>query len=271
MSGHITEWRVSLQARGLADTTVREYVRCVTRCAAMTGTAADSLTTADIEGWLAAQPHLQQNSRFAYLRALRIWHRWLIATGVRDDDPTMRIGRIRARRTLPRPISTANLQRILAADLAPRTRAYVTLYAFAGLRCCEIARLRGEDIDLVDRTIRVRGKGDTDVVLPMHPAVAAVAVMFPRRGWWFPSWSPAGHVQPNAVSAHLSRTMHRLGVDATGHQLRHWYGTELLRLTGNVRVTQELMRHASLASTQIYTLVDDTQRREALLQLPNVA
>lgn len=271
MNGLIADWLVSLRARGLADTTIREYVRCVTRCTAMTGRPPDSLTTSDIEGWLAAQPHLAQNSRFAYLRALRIWHRWLITTGLRDDDPTIRIGRIRACRTLPRPISTANLQRILAADIPPRTRAYVTLYAFAGLRCCEIARLRGEDIDLVDRTIRVRGKGGTDVVLPVHPAVAAVAAGFPARGWWFPSWSTDGHVAPNSVSANLSRTMRRLGVNGTGHQLRHWYGTELLRATGNVRVTQELMRHASLASTQIYTLVDDTQRRTALLRLPDVA
>jgi integrase/recombinase XerD len=62
--------------------------------------------------------------------------------------------------------------------------------------------------------------------------------------------------------------MRRAGVGGTPHQLRHSFGTNALRVAGDVRVAQELLRHASLATTQLYTAVDDTARRAAIHALP---
>jgi site-specific recombinase XerD len=105
--------------------------------------------------------------------------------------------------------------------------------------------------------------------VPLHPAVQAEAAGYPARGWWFPS--PADRTRPmsgNSVSATVSATMRRAGIHGTAHSLRHWYGTTMLRGGANIRVVQENMRHVSLASTQIYTKVDDQERAAAVVLLP---
>ena len=60
----------------------------------------------------------------------------------------------------------------------------------------------------------------------------------------------------------------RAGVDGTAHQLRHWYGTSLVRSGTDIRVAQTLMRHASLATTALYVAIDDGQQRDAIARLP---
>lgn len=144
----------------------------------------------------------------------------------------------------------------------------VHLAVYHGLRAHEIAKVRGEDIDLYAATLRVVGKGGTDDTVPLHPVVAADARAMPRLGWWFPSPRGGRPERRESVSAVISRAMKRADVAATGHQLRHWYGTALVRSGTDIRVAQTLMRHASLATTALYTAVDDTQQRDAVARLP---
>lgn len=150
----------------------------------------------------------------------------------------------------------------------------VLLAALAGLRVHEIAKVHGHDLDLEQGTLRVIGKGAKDALIPLHEVLIHEALMYPRDDWWFPAYSgPCPHVGRQAVSKTIAAAMHRAGVESTPHALRHWYGTSLLERGVDIRIVQELMRHSSLQSTQIYTKVSGTQRQIAIgkLELPGVA
>lgn len=160
-------------------------------------------------------------------------------------------------------MSDDQLAAIIAACNRRRTRAYVLLAAYQGLRVHEVAKLRGEDIDLSAGTLRVIGKGSREAVLPLHPVIAREALHWPRRGYWFPSRS-AAHVSGQGVGQAIQGAMTRAGVPGTPHSLRHWFGTRLVAEGVHLRVVQELMRHASPTTTAGYTLVRPDQMRAGL-------
>lgn len=215
------------------------------------------------------------STRQTYYVQLRAWFRWLFDAGHIGDDPSVRLPRVKVPRAVPRPLSHEQVLAVLGACNDPRsdwTRAYVTLGAFAGLRVHEIAKVRGQDVDLDTRKLRVQGKGGTDVLLPMGPRVYQLASTMPLRGWWFPSDTAQGHVDRKNVGLAISRAMQRARVNGTPHQLRHYFGTEALRAAGgNVRVAQEALRHQSIKSTAIYTQVDDGDLSAAIAAIGNSA
>jgi site-specific recombinase XerD len=209
----------------------------------------------------------------SYLCHLRAWFRWCEHAGLRSGDPTIRVGKPQVAVREPRPISNEHAE-LLSRDttMRPGTRAKIILGMYQGLRVSEIARVRGRDIDLISQTLTVTGKGGKRVQLPLHPLVADLAAVMPRRGWWFPSpVDPSRPIGRTSCSDGIRRAMHRLGVPGSGHQLRHWFASSLLENGVDVRVVQTLMRHASLATTAIYTRVSKTMQREALAHLPTFA
>jgi integrase/recombinase XerD len=247
-----------MRAEGLASRTITERTRIVRAAAATIGREPDRFTTDDLLNYLAALP--SASTRQAYFSALRAWHRWLCAAGHRVDDPMAGLPRPRAPRRQPHPVATAHIERLLASGIRRRTRTALLLCAYQGLRVHEAAKIRGEDVDLIAHTLRVVGKGGV---------VAAEAEHYPRRGYWFPSYArPSRPVCSTSLSAVISRAMQRAGVPGTAHSLRHWFGTELLRGGADARTVQTLMRHASLATTALYTLVNSDQQRAALHLLP---
>lgn len=130
--------------------------------------------------------------------------------------------------------------------------------------------MRGEDVDTDAMTMRVRGKGGVEAVLPLHPLIATVSRGYPERGWWFPSTvRSTEHVNSSTVSQTIVAAFNRAGhPGVVAHQLRHWYGTNLLRAAGgNLRVAQTGLRHSSPVSTAIYTLVEDAEVRDAVNRL----
>jgi integrase/recombinase XerD len=177
--------------------------------------------------------------------------------------------RPRVPRGVPRPLSNAQVAAVLASA-GVRTRAYILLAAYAGLRVHEIAQLRGEDVD--ERTVRVvGGKGGVDRNVPCHPFIWAAAADLPRRGLWFRSYGASGHIKPDSVSTPIRRALLAAGIEGHAHQLRHTFGTQVLKSSGgNLRVAQELLGHASPASTALYTLVDQDDLRAAVLGLPGL-
>jgi integrase len=137
----------------------------------------------------------------------------------------------------------------------------IRLGASAGLRCCEIASMRS---DCVVRTakgwaLRVHGKGDKTRVVPVPRELADLVSA--HDGFLFPG-ADNGHLSAAYVSKLISRG---LPSGVTAHMLRHRYGTRALRATGNLRAVQELLGHASVATTQVYTRVDDDMLWEAAL------
>jgi hypothetical protein len=146
----------------------------------------------------------------------------------------------------------------------------IILGAYQGLRAAEIAKIRGEDLDLDDMMLRVLGKGGVDARLPIHPEVAAVAKTMPARGYWFPAPRTPGPRAPGLVSTIISVAMRTAGVRGTAHSLRHWYGTTLVHTGTDLRTTQTLMRHATLATTERYIAVGGERQIAGVLRLPGM-
>ena len=152
------------------------------------------------------------------------------------------------------------------------TRTKILLASYAGLRIHEIAKLRGQDIDTAGGTLTVTGKGGRTDLLPAHPIILTQAANYPRKGHWFPSPTrPGQHVTAKTVGTVIARALRRAGIDATAHQLRHFFATSLLEAGVDSRIVQTLMRHASLATTGRYLGVTLTQQRAALDSLTIVA
>lgn len=266
----LTAWTQQMRAEGLSRRTTTEWPRIVLRAARWAESDPALLTSADLIDYLAALP--SASTRQTYFSALQAWHRWLLATGRRNDNPLDGIRRPRAPRREPHPVATGHLERLLASGIRRRTRTAVLLCAYEGLRVHEAAKVRGEDIDFIGQRLRVVGKGGVEKWIPLHPVIATEARRYPRRGYWFPSpLRPNRPIRRDSLSAVISRAMRRCAVPGTAHSLRHWFGTELMRSGANAREAQELLRHANLNTVAIYTLVAADAAQAAINRLPAVA
>lgn len=219
--------------------------------------------------WLADHHDEWADSTAAiYVSYLRVWFKYLQLTDQRADDPMIKVGTPRVGEREPRPVSDRAVIELLQTSMRSKTRVMILLALLAGLRVHEIAKVRGEDFDLRDGLLWVKGKGRKTKSIPLHPILVEVVGTMPDSGLWFPMRGcPSEPMHYRSVSQVIGRTMQRAGINATAHQLRHWYGTTLLDDGADLRVVQELMRHKSIASTQIYTAVPSGRRRTAIASL----
>ena len=211
---------------------------------------------ADVLEWV--DRGLSPQTRSNYLAHLRSFYEWAREEGLRASDPTARIRSPKIPRRFPRPMPDADLQRALATAPEP-IRSWLTLAAYGGLRACEIALVRGPDVDWTGRRLRVpEGKGGGEGWVALHPAMAAAL------GQWSPI-GPLWVVSYAQVTEQTNKWLHAAGIDSTLHTVRHWFGTNVLRASGgNLRVAQECLRHASPATTAVYTLVTSDERTAAV-------
>ena len=154
---------------------------------------------------------------------------------------------------------------VLAALDQPLARVVATVSLtldYQGLRVSEVARMHGNLIDPDARTLRVRGKGGHELVMPAHPRVLALARRMPT-GYWFPS-QRGRHLGGRTVSQRIRLHMIRNRVQGTAHSLRHFFCTTLVEHGADLRVVQELARHSQLSTTAVYVAASDTRQRAAL-------
>jgi integrase/recombinase XerC len=179
-----------------------------------------------------------------YLFHIQAWCRWKFTMGLVDQDPSVGLPRIRVPKPPPRPVTTAALGQIMRRAVAPY-RTYFGLAAYAGLRCLEIVTLDREDV--TEESMWIRGKGDKVREVPTHPVVWHLVEPLPLgRIFHLPGYEP--HVAAHKLSMYGSRQLTRLGFrDVTMHMLRHWCGSETYRRSRNLRATQEILGHASIA------------------------
>jgi integrase/recombinase XerD len=199
------------------------------------------------------------------------------AEGHRDDDPTSRLLKVKIPRRRPRPFRREQVDALLDSGAYTRTRDMIIIAALSGLRIGEIVRIRGEDIDRISRTLYTVRKGGLQHTVDLHPALMSMAERYPQKCWWFPSPyknhqfpDGGGHILMASASDAISKAINRAGIAdqrLTGHSLRHFFATQLLSEGVNVRVIQEMMGHASLATTQLYMDVSDAQRSEGVARL----
>lgn len=253
----ITAFEAHQTRRNLSETTIksrRTRLRGFSRWCHMHGKMLTEASATDIEAWF---DHLgiAPQTRHTYTRQLRAFYQWAISTGLVDADPTENVIRPRLPRPLPRPMDPDDLRRALEqAD--PRKAAMLSLAAYAGLRCQEIAGLRWEDVDWTrKRLLVVHGKGRRERVVPMHDEVARrLRAMGKGHGWVFTHVHPpsAAPIKPGTVSQILSEFLRSCGVSGSAHNGRHLFLTAVYESTLDLRVVQELAGHASPVTTSMY-------------------
>jgi integrase/recombinase XerD len=195
-----------------------------------------------------------------YMSHLRLTYRALVERELIDKDPTLGITSPRRPRRIPRPLDRADVEILLAQSIEP-VRSWVVMATFAGLRAAEISRVAREDLELHDGgyTLRVQGKGGHVGLVPAHTKVVDLMMQFgPGRLW------DAG---PAWVSEKSVKEFRRLGLDGGIHRCLHTFATRaLVAASGDLLVVRDLMRHASVATTQVYTQLA-AERPRAVMNL----
>ncbi len=278
--------------RGLAANTLTSYRRDLRRYAAFLegqGVAnLDEVTETTVSAFLMRlregdgdHPPLSSTSAARTVVAVRGFHKFAVADGLAKLDPASAVKPPTPAKRLPKALPLADVEAILetagAAEtpLALRDRALLEVLYGTGARISETVGLDVDDVDTVDATVLLRGKGSKERLVPIGSyALDAVASYLTRaRPELVAAKTPAGAMFLNSRGGRLSRqsawavlvqTAERAGVtrDVSPHTLRHSFATHLLDGGADVRVVQELLGHASVTTTQIYTLVTVDNLRE---------
>jgi integrase/recombinase XerC len=221
----------------------------------------------------AAESHrkgLSARSVARRLSAVRTFLNYLIETGVLKSNAAVHVQAPKAPRRLPATLDADQVASLLAISgdepLTLRDRAMLELFYSSGLRLSELVGLNLGDVDAADRTVRVLGKGSKARVVPVgkhalaalrdwlavraeHARPGETALFVGRRG---------SRVSPRTVQKQVNGWAKRQGAPTRvhPHMLRHSFATHMLESSRNLRAVQELLGHASLSTTQIYTHLD---------------
>ncbi len=207
------------------------------------------------------------------ISAMRTYYRFLVGEGHVKNDPTDRLELPKAWRTLPDVLSYAEVEALLAAPtpdevLAWRDRALLEVAYATGVRVSELVGLSPRDIWYDDALIRVLGKGSKERLVPLGRRALGAVALYSRevrptldrgeaRGKLFLNarGRPLGRVGAWGI---IRRCAERAGIEkrVTPHTLRHTFATHLLEGGADLRAVQEMLGHADLSTTQIYTHVD---------------
>lgn len=277
--------------RGLADNTIAAYRRDLAVweafCAAR-GIAPDRAAPADMTDYLEYlrrgepdKPPYSPSSVARMLVSLRSFHRFLVREGGATSDPTAKIGSPKRPRSIPKAIPLGDVERLLELpstdELGRRDRAILEVLYGAGMRISELVNLDVDDVDLDEGSVLIRGgKGGKSRRVPVGRAARAAAANYlttVRPSLAARSAAGAAGLFLNARGGRLSRQgcwkilrryaeMAGLEDRVSPHTLRHSFATHMLDAGADIRVVQDLLGHASLATTQVYTLVSDTKLRE---------
>ena len=207
------------------------------------------------------------------IAGLRTWFAFLVAEGVIPGDPSDRLELPKRWQTLPEVLSAQEVAALLAAPsqddaMYYRDRAMLELAYGAGLRVSEWISITVRDVHLDERLVRVRGKGSKERLVPFgRSAAAAIAIYLRELRSKLEHGEGKGVLFLNARGQPLSRmgawTILRrhvvragIGKVVTPHTLRHSFATHLLEGGADLRAVQEMLGHADVSTTQIYTHVD---------------
>ncbi|MDJ0946821.1 MAG: site-specific tyrosine recombinase XerD [Kiloniellales bacterium] len=232
---------------------------------------------ADLRAYMASLGRRGLSPRTAARRlsTLRQFHKFLYAEGFRGDDPAAALDSPRQGRRLPKVLSEAEVDALLAAARARRGPEALRLLALlellyaSGLRVSELVSLPLAAVRRDPRVIFVRGKGGRERLVPLgEPARAAVAAYLPQRRhflpdkadspWLFPSGGRDGHLTRQRVGQLLKELAVEAGIPrnkVSPHVLRHAFATHLLDHGADLRALQQMLGHADISTTQIYTHV----------------
>jgi integrase/recombinase XerD len=285
--------------RGASANTIEAYRRDLSDYLShlkATGVSPIAAAAADVHAYLAARgaEGLKASSLARRLSAVRQFHKHLYAEGWRADDPTLAIDGPRRGRPLPKLLTVEDVERLIAAArqglddperplrerlaLARMTSIIELIYA-SGLRVSEALGLPKSVARSKEPFVVVRGKGGKERLAPLNgPARAAMAAYrallseaqpgLAASPWLFPASSESGHLTRQAFARDLKVAASAAGIPAariSPHVLRHAFASHLLQNGADLRVVQDLLGHADISTTQIYTHVLD-ERAKAMVR-----
>jgi integrase/recombinase XerD len=285
--------------RGASVNTTEAYRRDLSDYVAhLKANGADPLTAAssDVRAYLAARgaEGLKASSLARRLSAIRQFHKHLYAENRRTDDPTLAIEGPRRGRPLPKVLTVDDVERLIVAArqgleeserpirerlaLARMTCLIELIYA-SGFRVSEVLSLPKSIARTKEPFVTVRGKGGKERLAPLSPparaAMSAYRTVLSEASpavaaspWLFPAESASGHLTRQAFARDLKVAAAAAGISAalvSPHVLRHAFASHLLQNGADLRVVQDLLGHADISTTQIYTHVLD-ERAKAMVR-----
>jgi integrase/recombinase XerD len=280
--------------RGAAENTLSSYRRDLEDASEAIGGGLAGARPADIRAYLddIAARGFAPTSQARKLSAIRQFFKFLYAEGLRGDDPTGTLDSPRKGRPLPKTMSEAETGRLLdraaqeAGESGPdgdrlaalRLHALVEVLYATGLRVSELVGLPVTVALRDDRFFMVRGKGDKERMVPLSTKARAAMrawlaarverPAFAESPFLFPASSDSGHLSRQVFARDLKGLAARSGITAakiSPHVLRHAFASHLLQNGADLRAVQQLLGHADISTTQIYTHVLE----ERLVRLVN--
>ena len=271
--------------QGRAEKTIEAYRRDLRDYEDWLATRRVSSLTAqsrDVEAFVA---YLRKHGKAArsvarQFAAVRMLHKYLVVEGERDDDPAALVDGVKVPSGLPKPLREDDVTLLIAAitgddSFARRDRALVEFLYATGARISEACGLSLGDIDMQDSLVRLLGKGNKERIVPFgRSAHAALSDWFDEggRAMRVPKrWKSRDNSDAVFLGAHGTRLTRQAAFhivrkyaalagikeEVSPHSLRHSCATHMLVHGADLRIVQELLGHASVSTTQIYTKVDD--------------
>ena len=269
--------------RGRADNTVSSYRRDLASASSLLhsrGVTMVEATGDDLQAvvtvWQASGEADSSTAR--RLAAMRMFFRYLNSEGTRDDDPTVHLEGVRVARGVPKPLTMDETERVLGSVIGTepsdaRDRAFLEFLYATGARVSEACGLDTDDIDHHGGMVRLFGKGSKERLVPVgRTALEALRVYVedgPRQG--LIPLSGQGQNDRRAVFlTNRGRRLNRqkawdivrtagvragLSVELSPHAMRHTCATHMLEHGADLRIVQEMLGHASISTTQVYTKV----------------
>ena len=274
--------------RGLADATIRAYRGDLDDFASARGSAAEWNRSADaVQRYLAARtrrgrphdPGLAPTSLRRRAASIRGFYRFAFGEGLSVVDVASHIDLPRQPRLLPETLTVEEVERLLDAASGLRARTLLELLYAAGLRISEALGLDREDLSIDGAFVRVIGKGDHERLVPVgdialdwigrwlaeeRPGLLALGRVGPERGGPLFLGDRGGRLARQQAFATVRAAARGAGLSdrVSPHTLRHSFATHLLEGGADLRIVQELLGHASISTTQLYTHVTGERVRE---------
>lgn len=275
--------------RGAADNTISAYRRDLQDFSGFLSARGRSLTSADaadVSAYFtaASQAGLKSASRARRLSAVRQLYKFLLAEGLVPADPALSQAGPRKERALPKTLNVAQVDRLITAAArragtakgrerarAVRLHCLIEMLYATGMRVSELVSLPRSVLTGDDRVLTIKGKGGRERLVPLNKSARATLDRYLELGhvenelaatgaskWLFPSKSAQGHLTRQRFGLDLKALAEEAGLDpdrVSPHVLRHAFASHLLDRGADLRAVQQLLGHADISTTEIYTHV----------------
>ena len=262
--------------RGLSERTVEAYQRDLLQLQRELErqdiTDLDRVSEHTIRALIARRHRQGQGSRSLQrlLSAIRSFYRWLMKEGLAEHNPAVSVKAPKASRKLPVTLDADAITRLLEikekSPLALRDRAIMELFYSSGLRLSELAGLHWTELDFTSGLVTVTGKGNKTRMVPLGSYAASALLEWRKvRGEFAPIEEPhvfvsnrGNPISTRTIQVRIKYWARRQGLpqQVYPHLLRHSFASHMLESSGDLRAVQELLGHADISTTQVYTHLD---------------